>query len=858
MISVPRLTLLHVIFVLSGVAGLGYELIWTRAFTVALGHEYPAALAVMAAFFLGLALGAWVLDGAIGRSTRPQVWYAACELIIAIWAALTTFLIPFLNERASAWIGLQPSIAWHWWVAFLVPAAALLPATMAMGATLPAMERLCTAGRRDRRLVGGLYAANTLGAVVGVLLVTFALLPAIGNRLSLFAFAGINLVCAVATVWAVAGPQQAIDSNERIVPGDRAAAARDLPSGLLWATGLLGVAYEVLCIRLLGETLESTVYTFAVALAVYLLATAAGAALAQSAVPPKDPAAWRRRMLVALALACILEAPLLQRAGRIYDGMHARLGGGLAGGIGAELFVAAVALWVPALLMGALFSHLAQCFRSGGGGVGRALGLNTIGGAMAPMVAGVAVAPSAGVASSLVLVGVGYALLALRRGVLVVAIVIVAAIGVWPLTRAIDRYSDAGGRPPLALREGVQSTAMVLESRAGERVLKVNRVLQMGGTGPAAFAEVRQGHMPLLLHASPKSALFLGLGTAITFAAAGAHSGVEAEGVELSPEVVALLPWFRPDNEAAFSNPRLRVITADARRYVRATERTYDVIVADLFHPALDGAAALYTLEHFQAIRDRLAPGGIFCQWLPLYQMDRETLAIIARTFGRCFDRGVVLIGHYNVDTPMVALVGFQAGYDDSKLGAQWEQGPLLPALARCDLSRPLDLWGCYLGTLPALREWAGEGPINVDDRQVVAFRAPARAYSGENPGAENLAELLRGLPRRPTEVPGLKIQSATDPRGANLTAFWSARDSYLQAHFYWRANQHAKAADSLLSALAASPEFEAAFSALIVLARDRAASQRIEAIGWLERALLFRPGRADALALIDELKRQP
>ena len=88
-----RPTWLHVLFFLSGAAGLGYQIVWTGQFAVGLGHEMPSLLAVVTAFFGGLAIGAWGLDGRISRSAVPGRWYAGLEIVIGLWALVTVALI---------------------------------------------------------------------------------------------------------------------------------------------------------------------------------------------------------------------------------------------------------------------------------------------------------------------------------------------------------------------------------------------------------------------------------------------------------------------------------------------------------------------------------------------------------------------------------------------------------------------------------------------------------------------------------------------------------------------------------------------------------------------------------------------
>lgn len=82
--------------VASGFAGLGYQIVWTQQCALWLVHEAAAVLAVVTAFFGGLAVGALALGPRIERSQRPARWYAACEVVIAIWAVVLALLLaPF-------------------------------------------------------------------------------------------------------------------------------------------------------------------------------------------------------------------------------------------------------------------------------------------------------------------------------------------------------------------------------------------------------------------------------------------------------------------------------------------------------------------------------------------------------------------------------------------------------------------------------------------------------------------------------------------------------------------------------------------------------------------------------------------
>ncbi|NBS98921.1 MAG: spermidine synthase, partial [Betaproteobacteria bacterium] len=163
--------------VCSGAVSLAWQMLWSTQLATTLGHEIIAVLAVVAAFFGGLAIGALMLGRSIADSRVPGRWYAALEALIALWGLALTALLPWFNQTTHALIGSQPSSLWHWGLAFGLPMVLLLPATAAMGATLPAVERQLS-GAASR--LGGLYAANTFGAVLGVMAVVFVAIPTLG------------------------------------------------------------------------------------------------------------------------------------------------------------------------------------------------------------------------------------------------------------------------------------------------------------------------------------------------------------------------------------------------------------------------------------------------------------------------------------------------------------------------------------------------------------------------------------------------------------------------------------------------------------------------------------------------------
>ena len=666
--------------VLSGCAALTYEICWIRMFGLGLGHEMPAMAGVISAFFGGLALGAWLLDKPIQTSRRPIFWYIGLEAVIALWALVTVGLIPLINARTGTITGEAPSSVLQWSVAFTFPLIALLPATVAMGATVPAMDRIVGRVLGNGRWIGGIYAANTLGAVFGTLATTFVLLPAFGFTRTLWIASATNVFCCIlAYVGFASAPSTSWDNTTSW------GSAKEMPiraphwlTIALFLTGLLGIGFEVLGTRVMAQVQENTVYSFASVLSVYLAGSSIGAFLYQRWLSKRSDSVLLETLFGSLCLTGLVGTLILSRSDTIHQYVLTQLGPGLVNAIATEVALASLVFGPTTMVMGITFSALAQTWRDQRGRVGAAIAINTAGASLASPIFAPLILPAMG--SKWSLVGIAVAYLALgaavfrsglqragippssprprrprhshkRQSIYWIVGLCIAALGLAASTD-LRFVTPLEGGTVLDYRDGVLGAVAVVTDQHGHRYLKVNDRFRMGGTDSASN-ERRLGHLPLLLHETPRTALFLGLGTGNTLAAAAAHPKLSATAVELVPEIVQMQPYFEASTGVLSSNPRMEMIVSDARRFVRASHSQYDVVVADLFHPARDGSGALYTREHFEAIRERLRSGGLFCQWLPLYQMDSDCLKIIVRTFLECIsecDRLPVHLGRESSD----------------------------------------------------------------------------------------------------------------------------------------------------------------------------------------------------------------
>lgn len=839
-----------VLLFLSGVAGLGYQLVWTRMFAVGLGHELTSMLAVVAAFFGGLTAGAFLLDKRVSVSRRPALWYAGLEVIIGIWALFSAFVIPTVNDWARIWLGVEPSLLHFWGVAFIVPFFALLPATLAMGATLPAADRWLAQIKADQRQTALAYSANTAGAVLGTLAASYVLMPVLGYRHTLIALAFVNgLVALSAGLFCLRNAELSLPGKARVKKANKQ------PSPLFWRlliTGFLGIAYEVVTVRVMAQVLEGTVYSFAAVLAVYLTGTAIGAALYHRYGRNRDGDRLLTSLLFSLSLVCLAGLSALYLTHGLYWWVRTGLGDSLGAVLLAELTVALPVLLLPTLIMGALFSHLAQSARHATGGVGWALGVNMAGGLAAPLVAGVVLVPLLGAQWTLIGIALAYWLLLPNFSMLSRWAYALPAILVLLLPGRLQIVTLRPGESVLEYREGAMASVAVIEQQ-NERNLRVNNRFQMGGTGIRAQRLQRmQTHVPMLLHPKPSNVLYLGVATGVTAGAALTHRESRIDAVELVPESLALLPYFSPHNAELHESPRVRLYASDARRYVRTSHQQYDVVIGDLFHPGRDGGGLLYTREHFQAIEQRLAPGGLFCQWLPLYQMDEAMLRSVIKTFQTVFGRTEAWLAGFDLGYPSLALIAFSGntagpGAIDRtiRLNESVRQHLHLAAVRS-----PVQLAGHFLADHRALADYAGDAPINTDDRPVILFDAPKFTLKRGVASYASFAALLNTLKVKQASALSSLSSDADAEFIDRVDAFVKARNHYF-ATMIDHNDDEARALSGYLQSVETSPDFTLAYAQIVSMAIGKAQKEPETARKWLEKLIEIRPeipGARDAL----------
>lgn len=751
-------------FFFSGFAALGYQILWAKMFALTLGHEFPAVITVVVAFFTGMAIGGAFANRIVQR-LGPSA-FARVEFIIGAWGLLTPFLILKLTTSPIAIV-------------------AILPSVIAIGATLPAMATLAR--------IPAAYAANTLGAVAGCLITAYWLMPRFGLVAPIYFCLAANFIAGFLG--------RRFDSNIHESKGSVAAGY----AAIFFVTGFVGLGFETLGVRLLSLSLENTVFTFAAVLAVYLLGQSLGAALFRF-----------RPILIATLLGASIAVSLLLfgGTGSLYEWLRRSFGESAPAVFGAELLTALAVFALPTFFMGALFAQLAN--RAGQGAIGTLLMWNSSGAVVGALVIPILVLPNITAFNSLVRV--------------------------------------QPGSTVREIRQGRMATVSVTETPDGNRTLFVNNRFQMGGTA-AMIPELRHADIPLLLHANPRRALVLGLGTGITLSACATFPKLRADGVELLPEVVGVMPNFFPNAaDSPLHATNITIHIADARRFVRETTNQYDVIIADLFHPAQDGAAFLYTREHFARIQSRLGADGLFCQWLPLHQLDLQTFRDITRTFLTVFPNAEAWLLRPNIDAPVVGLVGYAnknhelfAGLVESRLN----NAALAAQLHRVALADPIRLFGSYLAGPDSLRAFAAEGRLNTDAFPIVMFEAPAFSYRHNVPTHERLVAFLREISE---QVPSI----ADSVLREKVARYIKARDIYINALVAESEQNRDRAIDGYIESARISEDFTSGYAQCLAIATAEAKVNPGFARQFLQRLIEAQPNRPVAKELLDRLNKSP
>ncbi|KAF1721387.1 spermine synthase [Pseudoxanthomonas wuyuanensis] len=766
------------LFVVSGLAGLIYQSLWSHYLGLTLGHAAYAQGLVLAIFMGGMALGAWLAGQRGVRWKRLLMLYAAAEALIGLFGlafpGVFASYTALSQDRVLPALGVGLAGQLYPWVS---AALLILPACVLLGATFPLLSAgyLRASGEPNGRVFGGLYFANSLGAAAGALVATFLLLPAYGLP-GAMRFAGVAnlLVAAGAALVSLRLHEQAapapVGAREAAHTPPRSTDTR-LARKLLLVAALSGgfsFVYEIGWIRLLNQALGTTLHAFELMLAAFLLGLAFGgwrvrrraAALANPLQAAGFAQIW---MGVSALLSLVVFAQSFQWVGWLMEAVSRNDSGYLLFSLGSA--AVAIAVMFPAAFFAGMALPLftVSLLRAGGGeaGIGRIYAANTLGAIGGVLLMMHVLIPLIGVRWGITLAAVGDALLGfwllgtvrsgLARTAGLAALALGAALGLSMAMGKPDPREQAAGvfrsgtvrlsdESEIAfLRDGKTATIAVARSGAhdsaaiitnGKSDAAMTLSLDASPRGDE-FTMVALGALPLALHPHPRSVGVIGWGSGLsTHTLLGSPKVERVETVEIEPAIHAGARMFGERVARAYGDPRSRVHFDDARRFFASGQRRYDVIVSEPSNPWVSGVASLFTREFYAFLRSHLAEDGVLVQWLQTYEIDDALLATMLAAVLQEFPDAEAYLAH-NVDLIIVAYPGTRHGADHARL-----QHP--------DLSRELKRVGLGNADELALRRIGGRdvlqafvralnAPVHTDAHPLVALRAPAARFRGES-----------------------------------------------------------------------------------------------------------------------------
>ncbi|HXP85891.1 MAG TPA: hypothetical protein VN841_14300 [Bryobacteraceae bacterium] len=680
----------------SGCAALIYEIVWFQLLQLVIGSSAISLGLLLAAYMGGLCLGSLMLPKYVSSREHPLKVYAYLELGIGVFGLLALYGVPVVGRLylAGAGEGVFGLV-----LRGLVAVVCLLPPTLLMGGSLPAISRWAGSSPEGVSWMGFLYSANIAGAVFGCLFAGFYLLRVYDLAVATYAAVAINVAVGVLGLVLVSRTPHSAEVGRVGSPaGDATGGARrdhlqnyggarpTLVYLAIAVSGLTALGAEVVWTRLLSLLLGATTYTFSIILAVYLAGLWSGSTAGSFAARRMQNPRWGLALCqIGLAAAIGWTGYTLSHS-LPYWPVDPWLS--LDPTFNFELDIARCvwAIFPATLLWGASFPLALAAARSGNEAdpariAGEVYAANTAGSILGALAFSLFLIPAIGTQGSqqllIVLSAVGALAGAasvvramqprpisnmdpLRAAAVAVGIIAVAwgftlvvqdvpwaviAYGrrVAPILRAFNLYDQDHPTTVLYRGEGINSSLLIAE-RAGQRHFYVSGKAEASTAILDMRLERMMGHIPGLIHPHPRNVLTVGFGAGITAGSFVNYPDVDRLVIcELEKQIPpASSQYFNKENYDVLHNPRTHVVYDDARHFIFTTREKFDVITTDPIHPWVKGTSTLYSKEYYELCKQHLNPGGVVAQWLPIYDSDPETVKTELATFFDVFPNGTI------------------------------------------------------------------------------------------------------------------------------------------------------------------------------------------------------------------------
>jgi len=734
------------LFVGSGAAALIYEVVWFQMLQLSLGSSAVSMGVLLGVFMGGMGLGSWMFPKKVDKQHHPLKVYAYLELGIGACGMLVLLIVPLLGGVYTAIAGTgQFSV----FLRGLVAALVLLPPTLMMGATLPAIARYVETTPKGVSWMGFFYGGNIAGAVIGTLLAGFYLLRVHDMVVATFVAVVFNIaVAGLALLLAKSAPYEltGVNVNDPVVePGARVVYIA------IALSGLTALASQVIWARVLSLLIGATVYTFSLILAVFLvglgIGSSLGSSMASSLKHPRVALGWVQ-MLLCVALAY---AAYMTTASMPFWPINPSISSDIFFNFQLDLMRAAFVVLPGAILWGMSFplalASVAEKGQDPARLVGGVYAANTAGAIVGALLASLlAIAMIGSQNAQMVLIGVsaisGLMLLAShadesgtgKSQLATMTMLVLVTAGAGLLARSVPpmpgllvaygRYAATWVGQNEIIYTGEGMTASVAVSRTPNGVLNYHNAGKVQASSEPQDMRLQRmlGHMTTLIPDNPKTVVVIGCGAGVTAGAVSIDPVLTqvtiAEIEPLVPRVVST--YFSEHNFDVIRNPKVRVHLDDARHFLLTTKEKFDAITSDPLDPWVKGAATLYSREFFEVVKSRLNPGGVVTLFVQLYESSDAAVKSEIATFLEAFPQGVVFANTINGQGYDLVLVG---QLDPKPIDVDRVQtrlsdpanAAIARSLAEIGIYSAVDLFGTYGGRRDDMGGWLTGAQINTD-----------------------------------------------------------------------------------------------------------------------------------------------
>lgn len=684
-----RKSIFAILFIISGAAGLIYQIVWFKFLGLFLGNTTHAQMIVLATFLGGLAAGNFVIGKRADDVKNPARFYALLEIGIGIYCFFYPFLSLNLGElflKTAANYSIDSSSFVFYFFRFLLAALLLFIPTFAMGGTLPALSKFfvddLNFARRDTAI---LYFLNSFGAVVGVLLAGFYLIQAFGLSATIYATALLNVCIGVIGFFAapqtpseeIGSADQTIGTNANEINISRLTLLLILTTA--GSSGVAALLYEMVWVRLLVNIFGSSTYAFSL----MLMAFISGITIGSFLVALKF---FRKFDKVKLVIVCqtmiaagtMIALPFYERLPYFLwkaSSFFVRNESTFPIFLALQFITCFSMLILPTIFMGMNLPVIVEIVSTSqkkiAVSIGKVFSINTFGTVLGALGSGLLLIPLFGIKHTF---EIGIAINLLMAGFLIashhhfklfqkiffpsfgviVFLLFLMVVPSWNTTLMVSGIlRDYTFTPPasfaefkaqylnrkiLYYKEGSTANVGVVQLRdsTNTRILMINGKPDASNLGDMN-TQVLLGQVPMMLHPDPKNVFVVGFGSGVTIGSVLTHNVENVTCAEISPEVIEAGNIFAKENGNCLLDARTHIVIEDALTVLKLSKRNYDVIISEPSNPWIAGIGNLFSQEYFERCKNKLTSDGLMVQWFHTYELSDNIMKLILHTFQTVF-----------------------------------------------------------------------------------------------------------------------------------------------------------------------------------------------------------------------------